>query len=211
MRLWATQCSWRCPCLWQGDWARWPLKASSNPKHSMILWFYCQAKRYFLKQNTPELTVNTDLNVRILQVKIKQVSNPTVQLPPPQDTGHTTSTRALPANPTCPPASSSCLDVRRCWRWQWGHKLIRASQTASAESFCAVGHPQTTPSLWPGSLEPPHSCLQTHQECPTHYKNLHGSECGVKAGDRLKIWRVKRKRKSSACFMTLTWQCLRHP
>jgi len=27
-----------CPCSQQGGWARWPLKVSSNPKHSMILW-----------------------------------------------------------------------------------------------------------------------------------------------------------------------------
>ena len=36
--LWATWSSWRCPCLLQGVWARWPLKVPSNPKYSMILW-----------------------------------------------------------------------------------------------------------------------------------------------------------------------------
>jgi len=32
---WATWSSWRCPCLLQGYWARWPLKVPSNPNYSM--------------------------------------------------------------------------------------------------------------------------------------------------------------------------------
>ena len=35
--LWATWSSWRCPCLLQGGWTRWPLKVTSNPNHSVIL------------------------------------------------------------------------------------------------------------------------------------------------------------------------------
>ena len=38
--LWATWSSWRWPCLLQGEWTTWPLKVPSNPKHSMVLWFY---------------------------------------------------------------------------------------------------------------------------------------------------------------------------
>ena len=38
MGLWATWCSWRCPCSWQGDWMRWPLKVPANPNYSTILW-----------------------------------------------------------------------------------------------------------------------------------------------------------------------------
>ena len=34
--LWATWSGWRCPCLLQEGWARWPLKVPSNPKRSMI-------------------------------------------------------------------------------------------------------------------------------------------------------------------------------
>jgi len=39
MGLWATWSSWRCPCSLQGIWARWPVKAPSNPSpyDSMIL------------------------------------------------------------------------------------------------------------------------------------------------------------------------------
>ena len=40
MGLWATLSDWRFPCSLQGDWASWPLKVPSNPKHSMIPWFY---------------------------------------------------------------------------------------------------------------------------------------------------------------------------
>ena len=36
--LWATQCSWRCPCLLQEGWTRWLSKVSSNPNHSVIQW-----------------------------------------------------------------------------------------------------------------------------------------------------------------------------
>ena len=38
--LWATCWSWRCPCLLQGGWTRWPLKVASNTNHSMILWSF---------------------------------------------------------------------------------------------------------------------------------------------------------------------------
>jgi len=38
--FWATWSGCRCLCSLQGGWARWPLKVPSNPKHSMILWFY---------------------------------------------------------------------------------------------------------------------------------------------------------------------------
>lgn len=65
-------------------------------------------------------------------------------------------------------------------------ELIHVSQQAPAESICAVGHPQTTPSLWPRSVEQPRSSLQTHQACLIYRNNLHGSKFWIKAGDRLK-------------------------
>ena len=34
----STWCSCRCPCSLQRSWTRWPLRAPSNSKHSMILW-----------------------------------------------------------------------------------------------------------------------------------------------------------------------------
>jgi len=40
MGLWANWSSARCPCPWQGVWTRWPSKVPSNPKYSVILWFY---------------------------------------------------------------------------------------------------------------------------------------------------------------------------
>ena len=39
MGLWATWSSGRCPCPWQGAWNEMIFKVSSNPNHSMILWF----------------------------------------------------------------------------------------------------------------------------------------------------------------------------
>ena len=38
MELWATWCSGRCPCSWQGGWNQVIFKVPSNPNHSMILW-----------------------------------------------------------------------------------------------------------------------------------------------------------------------------
>jgi len=40
MGLWATWCSERCPCSWQGGWSKWSLKVPSNPNHCMISWFF---------------------------------------------------------------------------------------------------------------------------------------------------------------------------
>jgi len=40
MELWATWSSGRCPCSWQGGWNKMIFKVTSNPYHSMILWFY---------------------------------------------------------------------------------------------------------------------------------------------------------------------------
>lgn len=37
---WATGSSWRHPCSLQGRCTKWLLKVSSNPKHSISLWFY---------------------------------------------------------------------------------------------------------------------------------------------------------------------------
>ena len=36
---------WRCPCSWRVGWTRWPLKAPSNRKHSMILWSSCTKRK----------------------------------------------------------------------------------------------------------------------------------------------------------------------
>ena len=37
--LWAPWSGGRCPCWWQGGWNQMIFKVSSNPNHSMILWF----------------------------------------------------------------------------------------------------------------------------------------------------------------------------
>jgi len=37
MELWATWCSGRCPCSWQGGWNQMIFKVPSNPYHSMIM------------------------------------------------------------------------------------------------------------------------------------------------------------------------------
>ena len=42
--LWATWSGWRCPCLLQGGWTRWPLKVPMNPNYSMLVWFYFHVK-----------------------------------------------------------------------------------------------------------------------------------------------------------------------
>ena len=47
MGLWATWSSWRCPCSLRWGCARWPLKVLSNPKQSMILWFYDLDELFF--------------------------------------------------------------------------------------------------------------------------------------------------------------------
>lgn len=105
-------------------------------------------------------------NVQMLQVKSKQVSNPTVQLPPPQDMGHTTSTWVLSSQPYM----STCLQLMpRC------KKMLEMAMGPERSSVPLNKHLQKA-SVLLVTHKPPHPSGLGHWNSPVpackHIRNV---------------------------------------